>query len=238
MRLAVVTPARPTSARLERAHAAIASLAERVEVEVFVETRAGGAPISGSLSSLPVSALDERSWDQVLYTVEDEASCGFVLPWVRRLGGTVSLGSWSLPALARAALPAIARGGLAGLAAAWREGGWADARPRRAPAGGRALVLNRSIVRFADAFLVEGEDLAQRIRSDRNAPTPIGVVADAAGAAELATGWLWHLERFPAPRSRTRSLVRTLIEAADRRRLEGASRTDGAEPEGPSSRAL
>lgn len=38
------------------------------------------------------------------------------------------------------------------------------------------LPLNRSVVREADAFLVHSEWMADRIRADRNAPTPIGVV--------------------------------------------------------------
>ena len=38
------------------------------------------------------------------------------------------------------------------------------------------LPLNRSVVREADAFLVHSECLARRIREERNAPTPIGVV--------------------------------------------------------------
>ncbi len=38
------------------------------------------------------------------------------------------------------------------------------------------LPLNRSIVRFADAFLVHSEYVKERILAERNAPTPIGVV--------------------------------------------------------------
>jgi glycosyltransferase involved in cell wall biosynthesis len=39
-----------------------------------------------------------------------------------------------------------------------------------------ALALNRSVVRFADAFLVHSEAMRARILAERNAPTPIGVV--------------------------------------------------------------
>jgi glycosyltransferase involved in cell wall biosynthesis len=38
------------------------------------------------------------------------------------------------------------------------------------------LSLHRSVVRFADAFVVHSEHLARRIRIDRNAPTPIAVI--------------------------------------------------------------
>jgi glycosyltransferase involved in cell wall biosynthesis len=39
-----------------------------------------------------------------------------------------------------------------------------------------ALALNRSVVRFADAFLVHSRYVAERILADRNAPTPLGIV--------------------------------------------------------------
>ena len=216
MRLAVVTPSSAASAGLARARSALPALAARVELEVFVEQARAGATLAGGLRARSAAELDVRRWEQILYTVEDDAACGFLAPLVRRLGGTVALGSWTLPELARAARPALARGGVAGFVEAWREGGWADARGR----GER--VLNRSIVRFADAFLVPDEGLAQLVRTDRNAPTPIAVFGEPASGEELASAWLWHLERFPAPRSRRRSLVRTMIEAADRRRHEAA----------------
>jgi glycosyltransferase involved in cell wall biosynthesis len=38
------------------------------------------------------------------------------------------------------------------------------------------LPLNRSVVRFADAFLVHSEYVKERVLADRNAPTPVGVV--------------------------------------------------------------
>lgn len=38
------------------------------------------------------------------------------------------------------------------------------------------LSLQRGVVRFADAFVVHSEHMAQRIRADRNAPTPIAVI--------------------------------------------------------------
>jgi len=38
------------------------------------------------------------------------------------------------------------------------------------------LALNRSVVRFGDAFIVHSEAMRARILEERNAPTPIGVV--------------------------------------------------------------
>lgn len=38
------------------------------------------------------------------------------------------------------------------------------------------LALNRSVVRHADAFIVHSRYVAERIRVDRNAPTPIGIL--------------------------------------------------------------
>lgn len=38
------------------------------------------------------------------------------------------------------------------------------------------LALNRGIVRFADSFLVHSRFVGERVREDRNAPTPIGVL--------------------------------------------------------------
>jgi glycosyltransferase involved in cell wall biosynthesis len=69
----------------------------------------------------------------------------------------------------------------------WRDGsGWHDldlsavaARPVLPISLARdrfSLPLNRSIVRFADAFIVHSQYVRERILEDRNAPTPIGVL--------------------------------------------------------------
>lgn len=39
-----------------------------------------------------------------------------------------------------------------------------------------SLALNRSVVRFADAFIVHSRYVAERIRKDRNAHTPLGIL--------------------------------------------------------------
>jgi glycosyltransferase involved in cell wall biosynthesis len=49
-------------------------------------------------------------------------------------------------------------------------------RPACLPDARFELPLNRSVVRFADAFLVHSEYVKQRILSDRNSATPVGVV--------------------------------------------------------------
>lgn len=110
-------------------------------------------------------------------------------PLVRAVGGTVVLHDWVLFDLTMARYPALGRGGLFGRGLALREGGLGELatyarrlRRRRGPAGGDLsddrfeLPLNRSVVRFADAFLVHSEALKERILASRNAPTPIGVV--------------------------------------------------------------
>jgi glycosyltransferase involved in cell wall biosynthesis len=56
------------------------------------------------------------------------------------------------------------------------------------------LALNRSVVRFADAFLVHSEAMRARILAERNAPTPIGVVHHGAEPR-------WHDGDRRAPRT-------------------------------------
>jgi hypothetical protein len=107
---------------------------------------------------------------------------------------------------------------------------------------GRAeLALNRSVVRHADAFVVASEDMKLRILRDRNSATPVGVVkgldgesggrnerresatndrVDAPAWAEVARQVASCLERFPAPRSRRKSLIQSAI-AASRREASG-----------------
>ena len=77
-------------------------LREHAQVEIFVE--AGREEGSGADSVRSVAQLRPKQHDQVLYSVGDEAEHGFMAPLLRRLGGTVWLHAWRLPALARAAL--------------------------------------------------------------------------------------------------------------------------------------
>lgn len=172
------------------------------ELELF---GGGGAP--------PWTAIRPRAVERIVHVVGNEASLAFAVPAVRRLGGIVVLLDWDLTALARSARPALERGGLFGRVAAWREGGWAAAR------GLASGTLNRSIVRFGDAFVVADDAMRRRVLDERNAHTPILTAPlDDPGAAaeELAA----RLEAMPAHRSARRSLISTAIEHADKRRAE------------------
>lgn len=150
--------------------------------------------------------LRPREYERLLVPVADDPACAPFLPVLRRLGGTVWLLDWELPALAGAHRPSLGRGGVAGRLAAWREGGLPAARGRPSP-------LNRSVVRFADAFVVPRAAWRARILEERNAPTPVGVMESDDGAA-LAQ-WLG---RLPSHWTNRKSLIATAIEAADQAR--------------------
>jgi hypothetical protein len=221
MKLALVTTAAESSAVGAHAAALAPEFAARVELTLFVEPAAfaerSSAPRTfAGLAPRSAAELLPREFDQVLYTVGDEAQLAFVAPLVRALGGAVLLHDWALPNFARAAFPALSAGGLRGVVAAAREGGLAQARELRA---GRPAALNRSIVRFGDAFLVHSAQLQAALLEERNAPTPIAVAdglgEGAARALELGAGrwpqiaeqYLALLQRFPRPRTARKSLI-------------------------------
>ena len=141
-------------------------------------------------------------------------------PFVRSLGGTVVLHDWRLVKFALGAWPSLERRGVAGLARAWREGGIAGARARWSGSLS-ASVLNRSVVRLADAFLVHDPALGSRVLRDRNALTPVGVLPPWTDAetdwSAIADRCIECLEVFPHPRSLKRSLLRSIAEAAEAR---------------------
>lgn len=175
MKVALVTvPPSVPSAVGDHARRLAPYLAERCELEVFVPDALAGEELAGR-PALPASALRPKGADRILYQVGNERALAFLVPLVRRLGGVVALHDWALPELARAAFPALERGGLRGFAVAVREGGIAEARryARSLPGG---LELNRSVVRFGDAFVVPSEWMRQRVLAERNAPTPTGLV--------------------------------------------------------------
>jgi glycosyltransferase involved in cell wall biosynthesis len=182
MRLAVVTPAPAPTGGGDTARL-LAELARGAEVSLFVEPAFAGAGLAG-LEARAIDALRPREFDQVLFLVRNEAGCGFMPRWIRAIGGVVALHEWVLFDLALAACPELGRTGWRGLATAAREGGLAQARLWRSCRGAREalererfrLSLHRSVVRFADAFVVHSAHLAERVREDRNAPTPIGLV--------------------------------------------------------------
>ncbi|MBM3989741.1 MAG: hypothetical protein FJ298_01905 [Planctomycetes bacterium] len=224
MKLALVTV--PWDAQGEHAQGVrslVLELRERAEISVFVErSRAGldwlGAPTRSA------SALVPRDFDQVLYCVDDALEHAFMAPLVRNLGGCVALHDWRLRTFAHALAPAIARGGWRGLRAGFEEGGFEGAREGWAGARDGASPLNRSIVRFGDAFLVRDEALRDAILTDRNAPTPIAVVpwpthVDGDWSA-VAQALLRAFERFPAPRAARKGLVSFQIRERLRERTE------------------
>lgn len=231
MKLALVTTAQARSSAVGAHAAALAAqLASRVELSVFVESPTAPRADVGAefgVAARSVLELRPREFDALLFTVGDEACLGFVAPLVRALGGTVLLHDWALPALARAAYPELAGGDWRAWWRAAREGGLAQAREVRA---GGAPALNRSIVRFADSFLVHGARLEAALLEERNAPTPIGVAEGwGLGAAralecgagrwgELAELYLRLMQRFPRPRSSRRAIVAASIDALVRRR--------------------
>jgi hypothetical protein len=218
MRLAIVTGAAAT-AGAARVLALVPHLAAEHELEIFAE-REGELPGVGRVR--PVTELTLRELDHLVFLVEDEPACGFMLPLVRALGGTVALAQWSLASAARMAYSELDRPGLRGTVRAWREGGLADLSAWRRGQFGE-VAFNRSAVRFADSFIVPSEDLRRRVLVERNAPTPIGVVEPQAGAASQARAWSEILGRFPSPRSARKTLFRLrLQQAIARRRASGA----------------
>jgi len=225
MKLALVTtsPGVP-SAIGEYTRALLPHLRERCEVAVFVEPGAdpgeheefAGAPAA------PITALDPREHERVLFQLGNEPAQAFMPPVVRAIGGTVMLHHWALRDLTAAAYPALSQGGLSALTRAVREGGLAQARAllaRRAapadaaaeegerPESGVELTLNRSIVRHADSFFVHSRKVGERIRDDRNAPTAIALIPRVEPGAEdgdwdeLARVVVGHLEHYPGPRT-------------------------------------
>lgn len=193
MRLAVVTtPAADPAGPLAGLRRLLPELARGAEVSLFVPPQRAGEPFAG-LPTRPLDALKPREHDQILYPIANEAEQAFLLPWIRSVGGAVALYDWTLFDLARAAFPELERASWRGAATALREGGVTQARawwrnrraqPARALEQERfVLPLNRSVVRFADAFLVTSAHLAEQVRADRNAPVPIGLVRPGAEPA-------------------------------------------------------
>ncbi len=227
MKLALVTTAETASSAVGAHAAALApELAARVELSVFVEPQVSSAAFAG-LTARSVLELRPREFDSLLFTVGDEARLGFVAPYVRAMGGAVLLHDWTLGEFARAAFPELNAGGWRAWWRAACEGGLTQASEFRA---GGAPALNRSIVRFADSFLVHSAQLEAALLEERNAPTPIAV-ADGwgLGAAralecgagrwgELAELYLRLMQRFPRPRSSRRALVAASFDALRRRR--------------------
>jgi glycosyltransferase involved in cell wall biosynthesis len=110
------------------------SLRARAQVQVFVDDEAlgereeelAGQPVA------PLSRLDPRRFDRVLYQLGNESRHAYMLRALPRLGGVVVQHDWVLFDLALATYPALVRGGVKGAALAAREG---DLRQLRTYAG-------------------------------------------------------------------------------------------------------
>ncbi len=145
MHLALVTtsPAQPSGIG-DHGRALCTALASTGEVTVYLpdgDVSNGYAP---GIEVRPASSLTRKSADRILYLLGNERAHAFMLPLIRKIGGTVYLHDWVLFDLMTAAFPALERGGLAGHLAAWNCGGlrqrsiWAEAR-----SGGAASMSNR-----------------------------------------------------------------------------------------------
>ena len=100
-------------------------LREHCDVQVFVEEPDGEDWDTEPVR--PVSELDPKAFDQVLYQLGNEQSHAFMLPMIRAIGGTVMQHDWVLFDLAMKAYPGLMRGGAKGHALALREGGFQQA---------------------------------------------------------------------------------------------------------------
>lgn len=251
MRIALVTTpvgSGPVSGVAGATRALLPHLRRHAEVELFVEPGRGGADILGE-AHRSLAELAPREFDQILYPLGNERPCGFMLPAIRALGGTVALFEWELGEAARGAYASLERGGWRGLGRALAEGGLEQARAWRHQhrALGRAAgvpqaqgpALNRSAVRFADAFVVHFEGLRGRILAERNEHTPIALVPLGPLAAEpprwdrVAQAYVEALELFPGPRSARRSLVALAFRmrsAARQARAEASAEAPAGDP--------
>ncbi len=195
------------------------------DVRLFVEPGREGEQVE-DLRAESADALWPREHDQILFALGNVAAHGFAAPLVRLLGGTVALRDWVLFDLALAAFPALADGGPRGRWIALREGGIEQARAlgRAAPgalAGCRSeLALNRSVIRFADGFVVPTSHMRGQILEERNAPTPIAVVPADDDPAAAARKMIEALEAFPHPRSAGKRLFWRRVRHAARERAE------------------
>lgn len=188
---------------------------------LLAELRRVGEPVAFGPDVGLRDRLRPREFERVIAVVGNDPGLAFVARELRRVGGIVVLQDWILDRLAVGLWPALGRPGLAGRIAAWREGGFGQMRRWRT-AGPAGLALNRSVVRFGDAFVIPDTETRQRVLEERNAPTPTATVAldDPASAARRITELL---DRFPCHRTAKKSLIQSAIEEADRAR---AARSD------------
>jgi len=161
-------------------------LRARAEVDLFVEIGREGEEC-GEEEPRSVDELVPRDYDRILYQLGNEAQHAFMVPLVRRIGGTVVLHDWVLFDLAMAAYPELQRGGLRGLRRAFQEGGAAEARvylrgKRRPPALARGWYSPEEDGRWCAARAPLETEGAERLRGRVHVPKGRTLVALQAGA--------------------------------------------------------
>ena len=217
MRVAYLEP------RLEADGTNAASTAAIVKaLEQHVELERFSAPGGEFKDSRLIKA---KRFDRILGVFENCGDLVHGMRVLRRLGGVAVLHGWRLDELARECSPALGRGGLGGIIAALRHGGVREMLDWRTGSSAE-LVLNRGVVRWADAFLVEHMSLAHKVQDERNTPTAIQMVPvrmDHQGADAVAERWVEALEFLPCHRAGAKSLLATAIEGADAERKARAA---------------
>ena len=118
-------------------------LREHCDVRCFVE-HGHDEEAWGDIDVAPISELNPRDYDQLLYQLGNELAHSFMPRMIRAVGGTVMQHDWVLFDMAMNAFPALFRGGAKGHMLALREGGlqqasiyahnWLDRRRQRTSA--------------------------------------------------------------------------------------------------------
>lgn len=213
MRLALLTTLAVDGSRVgQRVRALLPYLLERVAVDVILPADGETGGLAGA-TVRPVSELEPLEYDHVLFAIGNEARLAFTYTVLRRTGGCVALFDWCLANATRAAYPGLAADGPLARWLAVREGGTRAVRSLHNGSGSEPPALNRSIVRWADSFIVPDEGLKRLVLEERNEPTPIAVVDPDGPESEVAHAWCDALASFPRHRSARSSVLRSMITA-------------------------
>lgn len=217
MRVAYLEPREGADGTNASSTAAIVKALEQyVELERF---SAPGGEFTDSRSIKP------KRFDRILGVFENCGDLVHGMAVMRRLGGVAVLHGWRLDRLAQERSPALGRGGLGGILAALRHGGVREMLAWRTGSSAE-LALNRGVVRWADAFMVEHMSLAHKVQDERNAPTAIQMVPvriDKSSAEAVAERWAEALQGLPCHRAGAKSLLGTAIQGADADRAARAA---------------
>lgn len=209
MRVAYLEPRESADGTNAASTAAIVkALEQHVELERF--SARGGEFTDSRL-------IKAKRFDRILGVFENCGDLVHGMQVMRRFGGVAVLHGWRLDRLAQERSPALARGGLGGIFAALRHGGVREMLAWRVGTSAE-LVMNRGVVRWADAFLVEHISLAHKVQDERNTPTAIQMVPvriDRSSAEAVAERWAEALTLLPCHRAGAKSLLASAIEGAD-----------------------